>query len=133
MKPSELVEKAMKGVQADTRYALWKVTGISEAHLGHYANNSRWPSNSHMKALAEAAGLPWAEVLAELEMERAKDEQTRTGWGKALASLRSKAVTLGLAVVLVIAAMSLTTNKEINGLSALAFLLIFTVAIIFIM
>lgn len=88
MTASELIKKAMEMQGVKTRYALSKVTGISESHLGHYAKDSRWPSNTHAKRLAEAAGLDWAEVIAELEIEQAKDEQTRSEWVKALASIR---------------------------------------------
>lgn len=88
----------------ETRYALSKLSGISESHLGHYAKDARWPSNTHARLLAEAAGLPWAEVIADLEIERATDEATRTAWGKAKASLRNSAAALLLAMVCLVQA-----------------------------
>ncbi|GAB2879427.1 hypothetical protein GCM10027046_04220 [Uliginosibacterium flavum] len=110
MKPSELVRKAMEQSGAKSAYALAKVTGISEDSLKNYEKDKvgkNGISNEFARRLAEAAGLSTLKVIAELEMERAKDDATRTAWGKALASIRTTAVILILALTTAIAALSL--------------------------
>lgn len=104
MKPHELLEAARKGIDAPSNYALHKATGISEQALSAYEKGQRWPDNTAARKLAEAAGLPWPEVIAALEVEKAKDEQTATAWGKALASLRRSAAAVVLAAVALFAA-----------------------------
>lgn len=88
MKPRKLIDAAMKAQNVESRYALHKLTGISEQALYGYANGKRWPDNNVARVLAEAAGLNWAEVIAALEEEKATDEATRSAWGKALATIR---------------------------------------------
>lgn len=117
MKPAELVQKAVEGSGAASRYELSKAVGIDQRRLSDYANGHRWPDNTHAKLLADAAGLPWAEVIAELEIERATDEATRTSWGKALASIRGKAVALVLAVVCALSALTAPVQAPVRAFS----------------
>lgn len=119
MKPSELVKKAMDGAKCQSKYALSKLTGVSESHLGHYSKDSRFPSNTHAKALADVAGLNWAEVIAELEIEAAKDEATRSTWGKALASLRNSVGLwlAGFAVCAVLAGATVATAFDPSAIT----------------
>lgn len=116
MKPSELVAKAMKRQGVNSRYALAKLTGVSDAHLTHFANDKRWPDNNHTRLLAEAAGLNPFETIAELEMTRASDEATRSAWGKALASLRRSAAAFVLAMLATLAASGLPASTSPSGL-----------------
>jgi transcriptional regulator with XRE-family HTH domain len=116
MKASELVKAAMAQTKVSSRYALAKITGVSERHLSYYVKNERWPDNNHARLLAEAAGLNPLKTIAELEMSRAEDESTRTAWGKALASVTGKAVMVLLAVFVTVTAISgpsLTTTKVV--------------------
>lgn len=116
MKASELVKAAMDQTKVSSRYALAKITGVSERHLSYYVKNERWPDNNHARMLAEAAGLNPLKVIAELEMARAEDDSTRTAWGKALASVTGKAVMVLLAFIVtitVIPGTSVTTTKVV--------------------
>jgi len=105
MKPQELLEAALKGSGEPNRAHLAKRLGMTEPSLHRYANGA-WPDNTAARKLAEAAGLPWAEVIAALEIEKAKDEQTATAWGKALASLKRSSCAFALAVLASLAALS---------------------------
>ena len=106
MKPSELLQLAKQGLGVETDGELGRAFGWESGKVSQYKTNKKWPDNTAARKLAEAAGLPWAEVIAALECEKAKDEQTRTDWGKALASLRRSAAVLVLAVLASLAAVS---------------------------
>lgn len=125
MKPAELVKKAMERARAASGAELGAATGIDRRRIADYAKNERWPDNTHARLLAEAAGLPWAEVIAELEIERASDEATRTAWGKALATIRGTVAALLVAVaVLAVTGFGGAEVGPLAGVYALVLLLI---------
>lgn len=88
MKPSDLIEAARKGMNATNNEQLSKALGIPSAQISEWKNNKKWPGNEYTRRLAQAAGLPVLEVIAELEMEHAATEEAREAWGKALARWR---------------------------------------------
>ncbi len=103
MNQQKLIELAQKRTGADSQAELSRAAGIDKARLTRLRTGERPMSNDEARRLAELAGLPWAEVIAELEIERASDEATRTAWGKALATMRAKGLALVVALVCVVA------------------------------
>lgn len=102
MKPSELVKRAKDRQGATSAYRLAQITGVSEDSIRNYEKDKvgkQGISNEVARRLAEAAGMNALEVIAELEMEKATDEATKSAWGKALASMRGSASALLLAVL----------------------------------
>jgi hypothetical protein len=104
MKQNELIEIAQKATGSTKPADLCRATGIRSARLADLTSVRRPASNDEARRLAEVAQLNPFEVIAELEIERAQDDATRTAWGKALASIRGKAVVLVLAVMFALSA-----------------------------
>lgn len=105
MKQGELIDLAQQASGLNQTDVGAKC-GINKARMTQLKNGTRPVSNDEARRLAEVAGLPWAEVIAALEVERAKDMESAQAWGKALARLRGDAgVALpGLSVVLALIA-----------------------------
>lgn len=116
MKPSELIQRAMRRSKAASGAALGELIGVDRRRIADYAKDERWPDNNHTRLLAEAAGLNPFETIAELEMARASDEATRSAWGKALASLRRSAAAFVLAMLATLAASGLPASTSPSGL-----------------
>lgn len=74
--------------------------GIEQSRLSNWRKGTRRPDPAQIMRLAEMAGLPPFETLAEIEQEI--DEKNASVWARALGNLRAAGVaatvTLGLAI-----------------------------------
>ena len=125
MNQQKLIELAQKRAGAESQAELSRAAGIDKARLTRLRTGERPMSKDEARRLAELAGLPWAEVIAELEIERASDEATRTAWGKALATIRGTVAALLVAVaVLAVTGFGGAEVGPLAGVYALVLLMI---------
>lgn len=82
--------------------------GFEQSRLSAWRNGSRKPNAGEILLLAELAGLPPLETLAEVEQEL--DERHQSVWARALGSLRAAGVTASVALIL--SAATLTASND---------------------
>ncbi|MBR8137220.1 helix-turn-helix domain-containing protein [Burkholderia cenocepacia] len=86
--------KQKLGVQSD--YALAKALGLRTTAISNYRSGRNHFDDATAIKLAHAIGLQPAELLAAMQVERAKTEETRAAWADLLEKISKGFRTLAL-------------------------------------
>ncbi len=76
----ELLNQAKSRANLPTDYALAKVLGIERQIISQWKKGNRHPSNEEAVKLATLAGLDEMRVIAEIELQTAKNEKKKEFW-----------------------------------------------------
>lgn len=100
----DLIEKAKTRANITSDYALAKVMGVDRRYVSLWKKGKKHPSTDEAVKLATLAGIEEMRVIAEIEMQTAKNEQKREFWKCYLEERGIAAalciVALGLSIVL---------------------------------
>lgn len=91
-----VIEQAMKRTGSATPYALAVHMGLKpNSRVSAWQRRERWPSEKEAAVLAQLAGVQFGEVIAIMEMEKAKTPEDRAFWRK----FKAHGIAAGLALL----------------------------------
>jgi transcriptional regulator with XRE-family HTH domain len=90
MKPSDYLDLAHKKMGVRTDNKLREKLNWSSSKVNNYRHNKQMMDNEAARQIAEVLDVPVWQVIADMEINRAKDEPTRKAWMK-LSKLKKEA------------------------------------------
>jgi transcriptional regulator with XRE-family HTH domain len=100
--------RALNGLRSDYKLAL--VMGVNQTSLANYRNNKTLPDVRVLSKLCELTGDDPHLLTAQVEFQRAKDDETRTIWAGIAARLSAPAIAHGFAQVGAMVALALVAG-----------------------
>lgn len=91
------LDRAAAALEGASDYRLAKVLGVAQGAISNYRCGIRQLDDGTALRVAEIAGIPPAQLLAEIAAERSKDDKARKVWTK----LARMAATAALCVAMV--------------------------------
>src|ERR1043165_9656851 len=98
MKTADYIDKLRTLTETGSDYAVAKLLGISEQAVNRYRTGAHAMSPDVALLVAEKLHLPVLEVLADAQLEHAKDAATRSRWAKVRKTAGHRAAAVLLAV-----------------------------------
>ncbi|GBG01446.1 hypothetical protein AZSI13_07730 [Azospira sp. I13] len=80
MNTSEYLDAAQKALQVKSDNALANTLGLNRTAISHYRTGRNAFDNRTAFIIANALGIDPLEVIRDMEIQRAKDEKTRSFW-----------------------------------------------------
>ena len=97
MNTPQYLDLVRERLNVPSDYALQKPLGVSKAQLSHYRTGKDSMSDAMAMKVAELCGIPCAQVLIDMHMERSKTPELRAAWADIMEKISEsfKALLLG--------------------------------------